>query len=102
MMYELNRIRLAGIGPRGARYTDVILDLSGVGQPAGPPTLLGSPPRRPSPVALLMLENGGGKTVLLKLLFSVILPGRSKVVGGRTASLDAFVLETDTGHVALE
>ena len=101
-MYELNRARLAGIGPRGARYTDVTLDLSGIGAPAGPATLHGSPARRPSPVALLMLENGGGKTVLLKLLFSVVLPGRSKVVGGRAASLDPFVLETDTGHVALE
>jgi len=101
-MYELNRVRLAGIGPRGARYTDVTLDLSGVGPPVGPATLHGSPARRPSPVALLMLENGGGKTVLLKLLFSVVLPGRSKVVGGRAASLDPFVLETDTGHVALE
>lgn len=101
-MYELNRVRLAGIGPRGARYTDVTLDLSGVGPPAGPATLHGSPARRPSPVALLMLENGGGKTVLLKLLFSVVLPGRSKVVGGKAASLDPFVLETDTGHVALE
>jgi hypothetical protein len=60
-MYELNRVRLAGIGPRGARYTDVTLDLSGVGPPAGPATLHGSPARRPSPVALLMLENGGGK-----------------------------------------
>ena len=101
-MYELNRIRLAGIGPRGARYTDVTLDLSGVGLPAGPVTLDGAPVRRPSPVTLLMLENGGGKTVLLKLLFSVVLPGRSKVVGGRSASLDPFVLEADTGHVALE
>jgi hypothetical protein len=101
-MYELNRVRLAGIGPRGARYTDVTLDLSGVGPPVGSATLHGSPARRPSPVALLMLENGGGKTVLLKLLFSVVLPGRSKVVGGRAASLDPFVLETDTGHVALE
>jgi hypothetical protein len=101
-MYELNRARLAGIGPRGARYTDVTLDLSGVGLPAGHPTLHGTSVRRPSPVTLLMLENGGGKTVLLKLLFSVVLPGRSKVVGGRLASLDPFVLDADTGHVALE
>jgi len=101
-MYELNRVRLAGIGPRGARYTDVTLDLSNVGWPAAAATLHGASARRPSPVTLLMLENGGGKTVLLKLLFSVVLPGRSKVVGGRSASLDPFVLETDTGHVALE
>lgn len=35
-------------------------------------------------------------------MFSVVLPGRSKIAGGRAASLDPFVLETDTGHVALE
>ncbi|SHG16810.1 Chromosome segregation ATPase [Jatrophihabitans endophyticus] len=99
-MYEINRARLVGIGPRGARYADVTLDLSGIGAPVGQATLLGPILRRPSPVSLLMLENGGGKTVLLKLLFSVVLPGRRRTVGG--ASLDKFVSDTDTGHVALE
>lgn len=99
-MYELNRARLVGIGPRGARYSDVTLDLSGLGDTVPPANLFDPPGRRPSPFSLLLLENGGGKSVLLKLLFSVVLPGRRNTVGG--ASLDKFVLDSDTGHVALE
>ncbi|WP_396229971.1 hypothetical protein, partial [Frankia sp. CpI1-P] len=30
-------------------------------------------PRRPSPASVLFLENGGGKSVLIKLIFSVVL-----------------------------
>jgi hypothetical protein len=99
-MYELNRARLVGIGPRGARYSDVTLDLSGLGDAVHARDLIHSPERRPSPCSLLLLENGGGKSVLLKLLFSVVLPGRRSTVGG--AALEKFVLDTDTGHVALE
>lgn len=99
-MYELNKVRLIGIGPRGARYSDVTLDFSGVGQLVPTGTLTDPDARRPSPYTLLMLENGGGKSVLLKLIFSVVLPGRRKTIGG--ASLENFVLEGDTGHVALE
>jgi hypothetical protein len=99
-VYELNRARLVGIGPGGARYTDVTLDLSGVGAGIERQTLFDDPVRRPSPYTLLMLENGGGKSVLLSLLFSVVLPGKKKTVGG--AALEKFVLDSDTGHVALE
>ncbi|MDR1264286.1 MAG: hypothetical protein LBK42_01635 [Propionibacteriaceae bacterium] len=99
-MYELNRIRLIGIGPRGARYSDVTLDLSGLGEQIPPQNLFDAPVRRPAASSLLLLENGGGKSVLLKLIFSVVLPGRRNTVGG--VSLDKFVLDGDTGHVALE
>ncbi len=99
-MYELNRARLVGIGPRSARYSDVTLDMSGLGEPIPPQNLFDQPTRRPAAFSLLLLENGGGKSVLLKLLFSVVLPGRRNTVGG--ASLDKFVLDGDTGHVALE
>ncbi len=102
-MYELNRIRLFGAGPRGARYTDVLLDLSAVGQVI--PTqgsLFSAPPRRPSPFSLLLLENGGGKSVLLKLLFSVVLPGKRNAVGGSAAVMEKFVVGDDPAHVVLE
>ncbi|QSE87852.1 hypothetical protein JWS13_04120 (plasmid) [Rhodococcus pseudokoreensis] len=99
-MHELNRIRLVGIGPRGARYSDVTLDLSNLGDTVEARTLFDAPTRRPSPFSLLLLENGGGKSVLLKLLFSVVLPGRRNTVSG--AALDKFVLDDDTGHVAME
>ena len=143
-MYELARVRLHSIGPRGARFGDVLLDFSGVGgpvtgprqeplfdtvpaqQPAGPPAVVagaqaalpdtetvpardprpGPEPaaaRRPSPASVLFLENGGGKSVLMKLIFSVVLPGRRHVVGtsnGRV--LDNFVLPRDCGQVICE
>ena len=83
-MYELSRVRLYSIGPAGARYADTVLDLRGVGEPVPDPAPTQAeffedepvgPPRRPAPAGVLFLENGGGKSVLLKLIFSVMLPG---------------------------
>ncbi|OIK00544.1 hypothetical protein [Streptomyces colonosanans] len=111
-MYELSRVRLYSIGPAGARYADTVLDLRGVGDPVpdpapvqaeffeeGPP----GPPRRPAPAGVLFLENGGGKSVLLKLIFSVMLPGHRNTLGGASSGvLRKFLLADDCGHVALE
>ncbi|MDQ0692135.1 hypothetical protein [Arthrobacter sp. W4I7] len=102
-MYELNRMRLFSVGPRGARFSDVTLDMSGAGAVVGGQgNLFADPPRRPSPYSLLMLENGGGKSVLLRLLFSVVLPGRRNAVGGSASAMEKFVLGEDPAHVALE
>jgi hypothetical protein len=101
-MYELSRVRLASIGPRGARFQDITIDLSGIGEPIpGQGQLLGPARRRPAPASVLFLENGGGKSVLLKLIFSVMLPGRRQVIGA-AGSLESFVLAADCAHVALE
>ncbi len=111
-MYELSRIRLHTVGPKGARYQDVMLDLRGVGaylRSSAVGTLFDSEitemrdlPRRPSPATVLFLENGGGKTVLIKLIFSVMLPGRRQIVGtSSTRVLEKFVLADDVAHVAL-
>jgi hypothetical protein len=86
-MTRLRRILLDGIGPTGARFDPVTIDLTNRDGEA-------------AKVALIHLENGGGKTVLLKLVFSAVLPGRRYTVGG--AKLGDFVLGDDTGHVALE
>lgn len=95
-MYELSRVRLHTVGPKGARYRDITLDLRGVG-------VLSGAVRRPSPATVLFLENGGGKTVLVKLIFSVMLPGRRQVVGtSSTRVLEKFVLADDVAHVAVE
>ena len=52
---------------------------------------------------MLFLENGGGKSVLLKLVFSVLLPGRRQVVGTTSTDvLSKFVLGEDVAHVACE
>ncbi|MEE1927291.1 hypothetical protein V1J52_03690 [Streptomyces sp. TRM 70351] len=111
-MYELSRIRLYSIGPAGARYADTVLDLRGVGEPVPSPAPAQAdffedeptgPPRRPAPAGVLFLENGGGKSVLLKLIFSVMLPGHRNTLGGASSGvLRKFLLADDTGHVALE
>ncbi|PRX46049.1 hypothetical protein B0I33_108196 [Prauserella shujinwangii] len=113
-MYELARVRLHSVGPAGARYQDVLLDLSGVGEVVRAPrqdALFGAGihsagsglPRRPSPASVLFLENGGGKSVLIKLIFSVMLPGRRQVVGTTsTRVLEKFVGGKDVAHVVLE
>ncbi len=52
---------------------------------------------------MLFLENGGGKSVLLKLIFSVMLPGHRNTLGGASSGvLRKFLLADDCGHVALE
>ncbi|MFI6349776.1 hypothetical protein [Streptomyces sp. NPDC050560] len=111
-MYELSRVRLYSIGPAGARYADTVLDLRGVGEPVPEPAPAQAeffeeepvgPPRRPAPAGVLFLENGGGKSVLLKLIFSVMLPGHRNTLGGASSGvLRKFLLADDCGHVALE
>ncbi|MFF1650685.1 hypothetical protein [Streptomyces sp. NPDC058240] len=111
-MYELSRVRLYSIGPAGARYADTVLDLRGVGKPVPDPAPAQAeffeeepvgPPRRPAPAGVLFLENGGGKSVLLKLIFSVMLPGHRNTLGGASSGvLRKFLLADDCGHVALE
>ncbi|CCH29399.1 hypothetical protein ABZ816_39930 [Actinosynnema sp. NPDC047251] len=104
-MYELSKVRLYSVGPPGARYEDVVIDLSGAGTPVRDQQLmLGQPEvRRPSPASILFLENGGGKSVLIKLIFSVMLPGKRQVVGtSNTKVLEKFVDRKDVAHVVLE
>ncbi|MGA5566802.1 hypothetical protein ACPCUV_37325 [Streptomyces platensis] len=111
-MYELSRVRLYSIGPAGARYANTVMDLRGVGAPVPQPAPAQAdffedepvgPPRRPAPAGVLFLENGGGKSVLLKLIFSVMLPGHRNTLGGASSGvLRKFLLAEDCGHVALE
>lgn len=105
-MYELSRVRLYSVGPAGARYEDVTIDLSRAGKPVqrAQPTLLDGPEvLRPSPATVLFLENGGGKSVLIKLVFSVMLPGKRQIVGtSNTRVLEKFVERGDVAHVVLE
>ncbi|PFX02160.1 hypothetical protein CJ469_02605 [Nocardia farcinica] len=103
-MYELNRVRLYNIGPTRARYDDVLLDLSGGGPPIATTTLVPAPGqlyRRPTPATLLILENGGGKSVFIRILLSTVLPKRQSRKGRE--SLRAYVVsKASPSHVALE
>jgi hypothetical protein len=86
MTLALRRFRLDGVGPAGARFDPLGVDLT-VDDAA-------------ARAAVLFLENGGGKSVLLRLLFSVVLPGRRQTVG--SVKLDGYVGSGDTAHVTLE
>lgn len=88
MSLALRRFRLDSIGPPGARFDPLAVDLGAAERD------------RAAGTSVLFLENGGGKSVLLRLLFSVVLPGRRYTVG--SVKLDGYVGSGDTGHVVLE
>lgn len=88
MSLALRRFRLDSIGPPGARFDPLVVDLAAADG------------NRAAGTSVLFLENGGGKSVLLRLLFSVVLPGRRYTVG--SVKLDGYVGSGDTGHVVLD
>ncbi|WP_433620882.1 hypothetical protein [Nocardia sp. CA-120079] len=103
-MYELNRVRLFNIGPSKARYDDVLLDLSEGGPPI-PVTALtplsGQVFRRPALATLFVLENGGGKSVFIRMLLATVLPERQSRKGRE--ALRAYVISAASpSHVVLE
>ncbi|MEU6154892.1 hypothetical protein ABZ816_33385 [Actinosynnema sp. NPDC047251] len=67
MVYELSRARLFRVGPPGAWFDDVTIDFRD-----GAATLESS--RTPARAAVLVGDNGTGKTVLLDLVQSVLTP----------------------------
>ncbi|MEU6885623.1 hypothetical protein ABZ918_10495 [Streptomyces viridosporus] len=95
-MYRLRRLRLENIGHRSAGFKSLILDLTG-----GPHVLDG---RRLSPVdTILWLRNGGGKSSLLSLFFSLLLPAKRDFIGhGKTKSLADYVPDGQVSHVIAE
>ncbi|KQV20873.1 MULTISPECIES: hypothetical protein [unclassified Kitasatospora] len=101
-MYELNRVLLRNFGPRDARYEWVDLDLSGVGEPVSTGALVpdaGHVPDRPSPASLVMLENGGGKGVLLTAIMCTTIPYRHKDL----EALRKFVVSpVQPSHIVME
>lgn len=94
MNFQITRIRLASVGPEPARYDPLDLDLTSA-DGTGPLD------------TVLFLPNTGGKTVLLRLIFSVLHPPiveriGSEEVAGRSRNLPGYVLERDTAHVVVE
>lgn len=99
-MFRIARIRLAGVGPADARFDKPSPDaqafeincLGAADEPAD---------------SVVWLENGGGKTVLLSLLFHVLRPDTAAQIGnddqgGRRADIGDFVLTGDVAHVVCE
>lgn len=101
-MYELNRILLRNFGPRDARYEDVPLDFSGVGAEVETASLIpaaGHVTHRPAPASLVMLQNGGGKGVLLTGITCTTIPFRHQDL----ETLRNFTISTaQPSHVVLE
>jgi hypothetical protein len=92
--FQITRIRLASVGPEPARYDPLELDLQRPDQ-TGPAD------------TVLFLPNTGGKTVLMRLLFSVLHPPIVERIGTEETAhhkknLLGYVLDRDTAHVVIE
>ncbi|WP_280392305.1 hypothetical protein [Nocardia brasiliensis] len=83
---RLRRARLHGAAPDGARFDPLDLDFS---------TGSGAAAR-----VLLSLTNTGGKSTLITLICSLIVPAARAQVGGKI--LGDYVLTGDTSHVVCE
>ncbi len=93
MTYQLSRVRLASVGDRAARFTDLTLDVSssgvdGHGEPVD---------------SILWLRNGGGKSSLLSLFFALLLPLRKDFMGKAFKRyLEDYIASGDTSHTVAE
>lgn len=83
---RLRRIYLQGVGPDGARFDPLDLDFT---------TRDGAASR-----VLLSLTNTGGKSTLITLVSSLIVPASRAQVGGK--NLGDYILTGDTAHVVCE
>jgi hypothetical protein len=90
MSVKLRRIWLDSIGDNSARFSNVLLDFT-------------DPDQNPLDT-IVWLRNGGGKTSLLALMFSLVLPNQVDFLGGREQqrSLADYVQTGDTSHVVAE
>lgn len=87
-MWHLRRVHMESIGHPDARFDPLTTDFTDIG---GTPT--------PS---VLWLENMGGKTSWLSLLFSTLCPALKDFLGKPDKQLGDYVLGSDTAHVILE
>lgn len=83
---RLRRIHLRGVGPDGARFDPLDLDFS---------TREGAASR-----VMLSLTNTGGKSTLIALVSSLVVPASRAQVGGK--NLGDYVLTGDTSHILCE
>lgn len=90
MNWRIRRVRLEAVGPNDARYDDITLSFVADG--------------RAAENGVVLLRNGGGKSLLLYLLFKALLPRRSD--GTKTAEeqrkAGPVVLPDECATVAIE
>ena len=82
----LTRLHMRSVGPKGARLDPLDMDLTAGGATAAR--------------VLWNLTNTGGKTTLIRLLTSAIVPAANAAMGG--ANIGEYVGNGDTSHVLLE
>ncbi|MEV6040747.1 hypothetical protein AB0L65_57235 [Nonomuraea sp. NPDC052116] len=92
MTYQLSRLRLANVGDRAARFTDLTLDVSSGASGSSEPV-----------DSILWLRNGGGKSSLLSLFFALLLPLRKDFMGRSVKRyLEDYIASGDTSHTVAE
>ncbi|WP_413812689.1 hypothetical protein [Streptomyces sp. OE57] len=95
-MHRLRRLRLENIGHAAAGFKSLVLDLTG-----GVSHIDGT--AMPAVDAILWLRNGGGKSSLLSLFFSLFLPAKIDFIGRRKdKSLADYVPDQKVSHVIAE
>lgn len=87
-MWHLRRVHMESVGHPDARFDPLTVELTDA---AGEPTS-----------SVLWLENMGGKTSWLSLVFSTLRPSLTEFLGRPDKQLGDYVLGTDTAHVILE
>ena len=87
-MWHLRRVHMESIGHPDARFDPLTTDFTDT---AGTPTS-----------SVLWLENMGGKTSWLSLVFSTLCPALRDFLGKPDKQLGDYILGSDTAHVILE
>lgn len=91
-MPKLARMRFVSVGHPNARFTDMVLDFRDAEADAVDSTI--------------WLRNGGGKSSILNLFFSMIRPDRREFLGGRAEArrrrIEDYVQKEDHSVVAAE
>lgn len=80
-MARLCRIHVAGIGKEGARFNPLTVDLR-------------NPENGTPQDSVIWLRNGGGKTTLISIFYSLLVPNASHFLGkmnGKNAALEDFL-----------
>ena len=96
-MYRLRRLRFERIGHSDARFRSLVLDLT-----SGEVAVADESDNR-SVDAIVWLRNGGGKSSLLALLYSLLLPAKVDFIGhSKKKSLANYVVGGAAAHVIAE
>lgn len=95
-MLHLRRLRLENVGHPAAGFKSLVLDLTG-----GTSSIDGV--LAPAVDVILWLRNGGGKSTLLSLFFSLFLPAKTDFIGhSEGKSLADYVPDGRVSHVVAE